>query len=307
MPNSVIDFGINVFENCPKLEEVYNTSKTILHYVPKNIEEYIIPETVIKIENNAFANCAIKSLIIPNSVKEIEKFAFYNCTKLKSITLPNSINTINNSTFLLCTSLQSINIQDTIRKICNASFASCKSLKNMIIPDTLDKFEWGAFIDCPSLNTVYNTSKTILYYVPKNIEEFTIIDSIEKIENNAFLDCKAKTLLVPDKFADFPYNNRKSIAIYNTSKTVLFSAPKDTNEFTIPHTVKSIDTTAFANCTKLKSITISNTSNITEEIFADCMALCELTIHNPITNAKKSFECDNKTLFDIFKNKVSKI
>ena len=69
----------------------------------------IIPESVTKIEYNAFNNCpSLEGITIPESVEEIGECAFYNCESLKSITLPESVTKIDESAFDDCSALTAI-------------------------------------------------------------------------------------------------------------------------------------------------------------------------------------------------------
>lgn len=54
-------------------------------------EEYILPQTVVKIEGAAFANCSIKTTDLPESVETIEKYAFSGCTALERMYIPQSV------------------------------------------------------------------------------------------------------------------------------------------------------------------------------------------------------------------------
>ena len=69
----------------------------------------IIPESVTKIEDNAFNICSsLESITIPESVEEIGECAFYSCVSLKSITLPESVTEIDESAFDDCSALTAI-------------------------------------------------------------------------------------------------------------------------------------------------------------------------------------------------------
>ena len=98
----------------------------------KSDTEYTVPDSVTKINNNAFSFCnnlnkvtlsanletipdytfaynsTVVEVIVPANVKEIGFAAFYRCSALKKITLPESVSDINNNAVVFCNSLQSI-------------------------------------------------------------------------------------------------------------------------------------------------------------------------------------------------------
>ncbi len=94
--------------------------------------EYTLPDSVTKINNNAFSFCnnlkkitlspsletipdytfaynsAVSEVIVPANVKEIGFAAFCRCSSLEKIILPNSITDINDNAIVFCNNLQSI-------------------------------------------------------------------------------------------------------------------------------------------------------------------------------------------------------
>lgn len=68
----------------------FTADKKSLIYCPNTFEgNYVIPETVTRIEEFAFVGCAgLKSITIPDSVREIGEGAFNGCDNLKEIIVP---------------------------------------------------------------------------------------------------------------------------------------------------------------------------------------------------------------------------
>ena len=62
-----------------------------------------------------------KNYIIPNSVTNIGDNAFYGCQSLTNINIPNSVTSIGNDAFGRCYSLTSINIPDGVTNIGHAA------------------------------------------------------------------------------------------------------------------------------------------------------------------------------------------
>ena len=118
IPDNVTYVSSNAFEECLSLTEInvgsentnyssengvlFNKEKTVLIKYPagKTEAEYVIPESVTSVGNEAFRNCAsISKVTIPNSVKYIGWGAFYNCNALECVTIPESVETINDCAF----------------------------------------------------------------------------------------------------------------------------------------------------------------------------------------------------------------
>ena len=102
-------------------------------YIPKNIINCIVPNSVTNIGDNAFSNCkSLTSITIPTSVTSISHWAFELCESLKEIVIPNSVINIGHGAFYRCDSLISIIIPDSVISICDWVFISCESLKEVI-------------------------------------------------------------------------------------------------------------------------------------------------------------------------------
>ena len=93
----------SVFEGCFDIEEIVieegyaylaeendmitNVDKTLLYYSFGNAEEIVVPEGIVLIGANAFANREdLKSVVLPATLKQIGVKAFVGCTALEKIT-----------------------------------------------------------------------------------------------------------------------------------------------------------------------------------------------------------------------------
>lgn len=136
------------------------------------VTEVIIPNSVTKIENSAFASCVnLTSVIIPNSVTEIGNNAFDCCSSLTGITIPDSVTTIGGSAFSNCKNLTSITIPNSITEISVWMFAYCENLSNITIPASITKIDLNAFIGCKKMSSII------------------IPDSVTYVGSWAFSDC----------------------------------------------------------------------------------------------------------------------
>lgn len=125
----------------------YNQKMTMLISAPKRVSAFVIPDTVNCINNNAFLNCAIKSITIPDSVVVIGDRAFAGCKKLSSITIPESVKSIGRYLFNGCSKLSSIcfpQYKDTDGYV----FYDCPELASVEIQDCDVSIEYDALLQC---------------------------------------------------------------------------------------------------------------------------------------------------------------
>lgn len=78
-----------------------------------NIEEIILPDTLITIGEGAFMDCeSLVSITIPESVVGIDRGAFVSCTRLAQLTIPENVQYIREETFTACEALTSLTIEN---------------------------------------------------------------------------------------------------------------------------------------------------------------------------------------------------
>ena len=72
-----------------------------------------IPNSIIKIDQEAFVYSGLETITIPDSVTSIGPAAFESCGSLTSITIPDSVTSIGGYAFYNCTSLKSVYCKPT--------------------------------------------------------------------------------------------------------------------------------------------------------------------------------------------------
>lgn len=137
MPDGVSEIGKYAF---------YEYDKT------SDIERIVLPESLTKIDDDAFMNCKkLKDVIIPDSVEYLS--GFYGCSSIKSIEIPRSVKTIGDHAFTLCTKLIDASLPDSVSSIGYAAFMDCRNLVNVNITDNVQYIGTGAFAGCSRLNS----------------------------------------------------------------------------------------------------------------------------------------------------------
>ena len=101
----------------------------------------------------------ITEIVIPDSVVKIEDGAFAGIENLTKATLPNGLKVIPNQLFLGCKNLTTVNLPTSLEVIEDSiAFANCGELNNLIIPESLNSVKFpapfgsnNAFISCGKL------------------------------------------------------------------------------------------------------------------------------------------------------------
>ena len=205
IPQSLTDIGRDAFKNCSKLKNVIvsindisafcnnnsihlvNSSVNNVQLIDLNgneIREYVVPNTVTSIGDNAFKYCSgLTAITIPNSVTSINENAFYNCSGLTALAIPSSVTSIGDNSFYNCSGLTSLAIPSSVTSIGNNAFYNCSGLTSI----TVDAGN-SVYDSRDNCNAVIETATNTLMLGCKN----TIIpQGIKNISSNAFLNCSS--------------------------------------------------------------------------------------------------------------------
>ena len=271
IPASVTNIENGVFEFCIRLTSIkveennknymsdngvlFNKDKTKIICYPagkRDTLSYVIPNTVISIEDWTFGYCtSLTSIIIPDSVMNIGNDAFCYCTSLTSIIIPDSVTNIGEDAFAVCAGLTSITIPNSVTSIGFAAFSSCNSLTSIIISDSVTRIENDTFHNCSSLTsiTIPDSVKSIGYSAfgdCTSLTSITIPNSVTRIEGYAFSGCNSLiSITIPNSVTRIEYN--------------AFSGCSSLTSIIIPDSVKSIGNYAFQSCDNLVIYCKNNT------------------------------------------------
>ena len=272
IPDSVTSIGSSAFRDCTSLTSV------------------TIPDSVTSIRNSAFSGCSsLTSIEIPDSVTSIGSEAFYYCTSLTSVTIPDSVTSIGSYAFRFCTSLMCVTIPDSVTSIGSYAFEDCDSLTSVTIPDSVTSIGEFAFSACNSLTSVVigNSVTSIDIYA------FSGCFRLVEVVNNSSLNITAessgygyvayyakdvhkgeiKGVVNVDGYLFYTYNGVHYLVGYIGADT----------ELTLPDSYNgenyAIKNYAFSGCTRLTSVTISNSvTSIGGSAFRGCSSLQSITL-----------------------------
>ncbi|EDR24032.1 hypothetical protein, conserved [Entamoeba dispar SAW760] len=115
----------------------------------KDINEFIIPSTITKLDDRCFFGCELlTSITIPTTISELGDYCFRCCASLKSITLPTTISEVTHCCFNECCSLSEVILPTTISELHYGCFYLCLSLTSINIPSSITSFGDGCLGKC---------------------------------------------------------------------------------------------------------------------------------------------------------------
>lgn len=139
------------------------------------------------------------------------------------------------------------------------SFAGLTALKNVILPGTLTAIPDNAFNGCTSL------------------EEINIPDNVTTIGTNAFKGCTSLQY-----FSGNLASSDHQFLI--DGEYLLAFAPNKHNNVKIPDNIRYINDGVFENCANMRSVNLSQTTNIGNNTFAGCTSLNSINLVNDIVS-----------------------
>lgn len=198
--------------DCPSLKEVnvdgdnanlcsvdgivYTKDMTEVVFCPQAKEgaEFVIPDGVMKIHENAFNYCSFESYVLPDSVEEIGNRAFYDNLNLRKINIPEKVNSTLFSVFLGCNNLKEITFENE--------------------SDEIDSYRlFSSFdLDIPYIDAFDGTnSEQIIAYVPDSkTDDYSMILDISDNNNTIIIPVSMKT---DDNAIPFDINGDEIISI----------------------------------------------------------------------------------------------
>ena len=230
---------------------------------------------VTTIINYAFnyGMATLKSVVMPKTVRHIGYGAFQGCENLESITFSRDLLTIDDYAFNYCTSLKSLVLPERLSSIGLCAFAKCSSLEEIILPEGLKSIGARAFSWC-------------------NIKSVTIPESVETIDIVAFGSQSLEEF--KGKYAS---EDGRCLIVDGVLNSF---APAGLTEYATPNNATEIGVNAFADCSNLTNITLSEcVTSLGDYAFSGCNSLTSMTIPDSVTviGANPFHKCLNISKF----------
>jgi hypothetical protein len=160
LPNSIVEMGERVFENCVNAAKIVipDSVKKIGGYTFVGCEgmtEVVLSKNLEVIPERMFMGCSMLgkgitnfSITVPASVKKIGAYAFADCNQVVSFNLPEGLEEIGANAFDSCKRVTTIVVPDSVKKIGKEAFAGTQLLTSLTLPSGAD-VKFGADIINP--------------------------------------------------------------------------------------------------------------------------------------------------------------
>ena len=314
--------------------------------VPETIDDYV----VYGIGNKAFGYCEfLSSIILPQSVKRIEDEAFTNCSSLSSIdlggatylgydlfigcpllttlTIPKSVKEANywynpyggfNHTPLNGSSITDVIFEPGIANIPDYICYEASNLKSVTIPEgekSLEGYYIGNYAFAKTSLSEITIPESVTWigqdaFYNTILTDVTIPDNVEIIAAGAFSSCKYLTnvhlgnnVTTIDSEVFYGCIRLETIEFNDKISTIgsnAFNGCSSISSIVLPQSVKRIEDEAFTNCSSLSSIDLGGATFLGWWLFEGCPLLTSVTvpksvtsIGQPVTGYRSPFERSN--------------
>lgn len=266
-------------------------SEDLVYVVWGNI---IIPDTVTKLADRAFAGGTCTVIDIPDSVTQIGKELFYRCAELRSIRFPAGVKVFPQGLFKECNLLETIEISPGVTEISENAMKGCPNLKKVFIPSSVTAIGENLFEESAQVSIYGEEGSYAQKYALEHQIPFVAEGSASEAENPV-IDGVCYTYDAASdsyKVTGFNQDISEEVTFLNTvnGKSVTeigenaFYYCQAVKKITVPRTIKKIGNSAFHYCTKLEGIILEEgVESLGDYVFCYDWALKEVKLPDTVT------------------------
>ena len=245
-----IDYRVNDADKTIEIIKCNNKFNAAV-LVPNELSVATTPYTVVSIggiyEGGFAKHTALELIELPDTLISINQYAFYGCTNLFEISIPQSTESIRANAFQGCNKLSTIHIPAKVNNIEAAAFADCRGLNSITV--ATDNTKYIVDGDC----LIDTTTDTLLRGLPTSV----IPSYIKALQSYCFSGTDVEAVSIPDGIKAVTSN--------------AFTRCEKLTELYLPSSLIELGATCFYCCYKLQNVTIpESVSTIRSYAFAEC-------------------------------------
>lgn len=273
------------FEDGSQLQTV---GKNAFYYCPA--QDYVLPDTVTSIGEEAFMRSGILSFAVPSKVKRIEKNLFYH-SSLESITFNQTETYIGDYAFAY-SNIKEASVPQSVTNIGKNTFANTP-ISKVTLPNSLKIVSESMFSNCPNIKNIDFLPSTVTYIDDSAFSStgITALDftktNITHIDDFAFSGCEELASVKLNEKTTYlsGFNScpkLSGISIPSNVTYIGFKAFADNPQLSfnsVPSSVKYIGSYAFTN-TNVKELDLSANTELSlgDYAFFDLTTLEKITL-----------------------------
>lgn len=275
----------------------------------KNLTTFDFSESLEYIGEYAFSGCcSLKDINFPKSLKEIGSSSFITCASLTEVTIPENVTKLGYGIFGSSENIKKINFNATNCTSMGGSgwasylwaFGGVAGISNdltgvteFVIGENVETIPQYAFGGCPNLKTIRIPASVTTMYV-NSFENLPSLASIEVDKDNKNYQSKDGIVYPKNGGTIFRCPQGKETLKENCLDNITQIGPSAfygcrlIKTVKMPDSVKTIGASAFAYCSALSELELSNNKNlvISSYAFQSCNSLEKISIPE---NTKKLY------------------
>ncbi len=263
--HGALTIGKNAFKGCTALKNITNQERLTTIY--DNAFEGCTSLTEINLTqlrvtgSYAFKGCTQLANVETSAETSIGEYMFFGCTALESFAFKGS--QLNTGAFMGCVNLKNFtfvpNTDPNAKFLGISSYAlASTAIQSVTLPNGEYPLGESAFADCANLTTVRLSQATRLSFAG----------------TSPFAGCTSFTAYEADGSQEYTVENG---VLYTKGLTSLVSVPTGMTSVTLPSSVTTIGSGAFAGVANMQSVDLSNITNFNKYAFANS-GIVEITL-----------------------------